>query len=178
MTPHFPFPQPLAITNLLFASIWIWLLQVLHINKIIQYLFCCVWLISLSIMFLSICSMCWNLIPFWKWKSLSPVWPFATAWSVHEIFQARILEWVAFPFSRGSSQPRDSTQVSRIAGRFFTNWAIREALIPFWDQIIFHCMAISHFIHSFIDEHWVVSTFRLLWIMPLWTALFPWWSRG
>ena len=45
----------------------------------------------------------------------------------HGILQARILEWAAFPFSRGSSQPRDQTQVSRIAGRFFTNWAIREA---------------------------------------------------
>ena len=40
---------------------------------------------------------------------------------VHGILQARILEWVAFPFSRGSSQPRDRTQVSRIAGRFFTS---------------------------------------------------------
>ena len=40
--------------------------------------------------------------------------------SVHEIFQARILEWVAISFSRGSSQPRDQTQVSCIAGRFFT----------------------------------------------------------
>ena len=39
--------------------------------------------------------------------------------SVHGILQARILEWVAIPFSRGSSQPRDRTQVSRIAGRFF-----------------------------------------------------------
>ena len=38
----------------------------------------------------------------------------------------RILEWVAFPFSRASSQPRDWTQVSRIAGRFFTSWATRE----------------------------------------------------
>ena len=47
---------------------------------------------------------------------------------VHGILQARILEWVAFPFSRGSSQPRDRIQVSRIAGRFFTSWAIREAL--------------------------------------------------
>ena len=46
---------------------------------------------------------------------------------VHEILQARILEWVIFPFSRGSSQPRDRTQVSRIAGRFFTIWATREA---------------------------------------------------
>ena len=40
---------------------------------------------------------------------------------VHGILQARILEWVAFHFSRGSSQPRDRTQVSHIAGRFFTS---------------------------------------------------------
>ena len=40
---------------------------------------------------------------------------------VHGILQARILEWVAFPFSRGSSQPRDQTRVSSIAGRFFTS---------------------------------------------------------
>ena len=39
----------------------------------------------------------------------------------------RILEWVAFPFSSGSSWPRDLTRVSLIAGGFFTNWAIREA---------------------------------------------------
>ena len=36
------------------------------------------------------------------------------------------MEWVAFPFSRGSSQPRDRTQVSCIAGGFFTSWATRE----------------------------------------------------
>ena len=47
-------------------------------------------------------------------------------YTVHGILQARILEWVAFPFSRGSSQPKDQTQVSHIAGRFFTNWATRE----------------------------------------------------
>ena len=41
--------------------------------------------------------------------------------SVHEIFQARILEWVAISFSRGSSQPRDRTQVSCTAGRSFTD---------------------------------------------------------
>ena len=46
---------------------------------------------------------------------------------VHRILQARILEWVAFPFFRGSPQPRDQTQVSRIAGGFFTSWATREA---------------------------------------------------
>ena len=43
--------------------------------------------------------------------------------------QARILEWAAISFSRGSSQLRDQTQVSHIAGRFFTIWATREAII-------------------------------------------------
>ena len=59
---------------------------------------------------------------------------FATSWTVaHQaplsmgIPQARILEWVAMPFSRGSSQPRDQTWVSCTAGRFFTDWATREA---------------------------------------------------
>ena len=42
-------------------------------------------------------------------------------YTVHGIFEARILEWVAFAFSRGSFQPRDSTRVSYIAGRFFTS---------------------------------------------------------
>ena len=48
--------------------------------------------------------------------------------SVHGIFQARILEWVAIPFSRGSCQPRDRTWVSQIAGGFFTIWSTRAAL--------------------------------------------------
>ena len=50
---------------------------------------------------------------------------------VHGIVKARILEGVAIPFSRGTSQPRDPTQVSCIAGRFFTIWAMREALKHF-----------------------------------------------
>ena len=48
-------------------------------------------------------------------------------YTIHGTLQARILEWVAFPFSRGSSQPRDRTQISCIAGGFFTSWATREA---------------------------------------------------
>ena len=62
-------------------------------------------------------------------------------YTVHGILQARILEWVAFPFSRGSSQPKDQTRVSCIAGRFFINWAIREAcrrrkeIIKIWAEI-------------------------------------------
>ena len=47
--------------------------------------------------------------------------------SIHGILQARILEWVAMLFSRGSSQPRNQIQVSRIVGAFFTVWASREA---------------------------------------------------
>ena len=63
-----------------------------------------------------------------KWKLLSCVRLCDPMdYTVHGILQARILEWVAFPFSRASSQPRDQTQVSHIAGRFFTNWAIRKA---------------------------------------------------
>ena len=48
---------------------------------------------------------------------------------LHGVFQARILEWVAMPFSRGSSWPRDWAQVSCTAGRCFTFWATREALV-------------------------------------------------
>ena len=43
------------------------------------------------------------------------------------ILQARLLEWVTFPFSRGSSQSKDQTQVTHIAGGFFTSWDTREA---------------------------------------------------
>ena len=78
-----------------------------------------------------------------KWKSLSRVQLLVThglftpgnslgqntgVCIVHGILQARLLEWVPFPFSMGSTQPRDWTQVSHIAGKFFTSWAAREAL--------------------------------------------------
>ena len=59
-------------------------------------------------------------------------------WTVHGILQARILEWVAFLLSRGSSQPRDQTQVSRNAGGFFTSSATREAQEHWsWQPICF-----------------------------------------
>ena len=66
--------------------------------------------------------------------SLNHIQLFSTSWTVAcqeplfmGIFQARILEWVAMPSFRGSSQPRNRTQVSHISGRFFTIWATREA---------------------------------------------------
>ena len=65
----------------------------------------------------------------WKWLSfrVSLTLCDPMGYTGHGILRARILEWVSFPSSRGSSQPRDPTQVSRIAGRRFTIWATREA---------------------------------------------------
>ena len=47
-------------------------------------------------------------------------------YTVHGIPKSRKLEWVVIPFSRAYSKPRDGTQVSYIAGRFFTSWATKE----------------------------------------------------
>ena len=70
----------------------------------------------------------------WKWRKCH--FSFVSDWtpmdnslpgsSAHGILQARILEWVAIPFSRESSWPRDWTRVSHIAGRFVTVWSPRE----------------------------------------------------
>ena len=71
----------------------------------------------------------------WKWShsvvsdSLRPMDCSPPSSSIHGILQARILEWIAISFSRGSSQPRDQTQVSHIAGRCFNLWATRECCI-------------------------------------------------
>ena len=54
---------------------------------------------------------------------------------IHGIFQARVLEWIAISFSRGFSQPRNRTEVARIAGRRFTVWATRVAWV-FWRTIV------------------------------------------
>ena len=63
--------------------------------------------------------------------------------SVHGIFQARVLEWIAISFSRGSSQPRTWTWVSRTAGRRFTVWATREAPSTQYLTIIIYGMLAS-----------------------------------
>ena len=69
--------------------------------------------------------------------------------SVLGILQARIMEWVAMPSSRGSSQPRDWTQVSHIAGRFFTIWVTREAPEPLQKELkleaTWHIASVSRF---------------------------------
>ena len=74
---------------------------------------------------------------------VSCVQPFVTPGTVAhqaplytEILQARILEWVAMPYSRGSSQPRDQTLVFPVlAGRFFTTSSTYEELTQNWDQV-------------------------------------------
>ena len=76
--------------------------------------------------------------------------------SVHGILQARILEWVAISFSRGSSQPRDRTWVSCIAGRRFILWATREAcrcLLSYWGSSPF----LVYWDFKIMDGCWILS---------------------
>ena len=68
--------------------------------------------------------------------------------SLHGILQARRLEWVTIPFSRRSSQPRDQTQVSHIAGGFFTVWASREVYWIWRDRWIYRYKV--EFLYRFI----------------------------
>ena len=66
----------------------------------------------------------------WKWVKIAQLCSTLCGpmdYTVHGILQARIPEWVAIAFSRRSSQPRDGTQVSHIAGGFFISWATKEA---------------------------------------------------
>ena len=110
--------------------------------------------------------------------------------SVHGILQARVLEWVAISYSRGSSWPMDGSQVSYIAGRFFTFWATGEAQLQIlWRKLskrLFHLYlksgiddsvryALSFKTHDFKKEllnlseqynqnAWNVSCF-LIWIL-------------
>ena len=89
--------------------------------------------------------------------------------SVHEILQARILEWVAISFSRGSSQLRDWTWVSCTVGGFFTNWATRQndyykevqgtSLAVWWFRLHLHCR--GHGLHSWLGN-WD-STCHMMW---------------
>ena len=76
--------------------------------------------------------------------------------SIHGIFQARVLEWVAISFSRGSSRPREWTQVSCIVGRRFTLWATREWLLAEVSKLVWGFLhwAVDRLQHSsiFIDD--------------------------
>jgi len=80
--------------------------------------------------------------------------------SLRGIFQARMLEWVAISFSRGSPWPRDPTQVSHIVGRRFTLWATREFILWVYMYILSH---IFYCCYKPLHLHWA---FAFLWSFP------------
>ena len=106
------------------------------------------------------------------WKSLQRVrlmWPLCDLCSppgssIHGIFQARILERVATSFSRGSSRPRDWTQVSHIAGGLVTVWTTREAL--FYCTLERPLSNVQYSLCFLLQIHFL--PFNLLWILGGW----------
>ena len=97
--------------------------------------------------------------------------------SVHGILQARILAWVAVPFSRGSSQLRDWTWVSCIAGRFLTVWATREATRAglLLSKLCGHTITKGKSSKSFIIGYYTRVGEGSLWIFIL---VFPFFNEG
>ena len=101
---------------------------------------------------------------FHKWKKVLVVQLCPTLWdpmdcsqlcsSVHGILQARILEWFAIPFFRGSSRPRGWAWVSCIAGKFFTIWATKEAPWPNYHPKASSANAITLGPRASIYEFW------------------------
>jgi len=88
-------------------------------------------------------------------------------YTVHGILQARILKWVAFPFSRGSSQPRDRTHVSHNAGRFFTSWATREARLYIHLTIPTSYIFITQMWRCLKPQPWLLSDVKCPYLMAL-----------
>ena len=109
----------------------------------------------------------------WKWKlsrlvMSDSLWPLSGS-ADHGIFLARMLEWVAISFSRGSSWPRDQTQVFCTAGRWFTIWATR-GVSNFLEEIssVFHSVVFLYFFELFTKEDFLS-------VLPiLWNSAFGW----
>ena len=97
-------------------------------------------------------------------------------YTVHGVLQARILEWVAIPFSRGSSQSRDRTQLSCIAGGFFTSWATREVWLSTKELMLLNCGAGEdswEFLGQKWDQtsqYWRKSTLNIHWKDWCWSS--------
>ena len=89
----------------------------------------------------------WNIV---TQSCLAPCDPMDYA--VHGILQARKLEWVAYPFSRGSSWLRNWTRVSCIAGGFFTSWDTREALYIIFIYLSIHSSFFPSFLPSLLPS--------------------------
>ena len=112
---------------------------------------------------LCVCSVAWSCLTLYNCRLQGS--------SVHEILQARILEWVAIPCSRVSSQPKDWIRVSCIAGRFFIIWATREA-----PTILNHLITTIFFIPPLLQECNNCNSFEksclhlfdcVLWLYPI-----------
>ena len=107
-------------------------------------------------------------------------------YTVHGIPQARILEWVVFPFSRGSSQSRDQTQIFHIAGRFFTSWATREAQ-EYWSRVVYlfsrgsswprNWTAVSRIAGRFFTN-WAMSIVKQLYSNKMFWKIRDYWSKS
>ena len=103
--------------------------------------------------------------------------------SVHEILQARILEWVAISFSRGSSWPRDRTCISCISGGFFTDWATGEDFMVNISVSVYVCMCVclhtgnsNVYVHAYaciyIYTHTLISGLILMFLHPTFSIRF------
>jgi len=89
--------------------------------------------------------------------------------SVHGILQARILEWVAISFSRGSSWPRNWTRVSCIAGRFFTDWAMFSLkCFSIGTSVLFQCLWLCTPSAGALDSipGWGTKILHAAWLCP------------
>ena len=101
----------------------------------------------------------------WKWKSLSRV---PMDYTVQGILPARILKWVAAPFSRGSSQSKDRTQVSHIVGEFFMSWATGETHVETQTPGLFACF--------WLRDVWYIPSYLLFKSSWLGHIILPWFS--
>ena len=111
--------------------------------------------------------------------------------SVHEILQARVLEWVAMPFSMESSQTRYWTFIPHIAGRFFTIWATWEAAeherkarsvgrtrnqllrlqhLAWWLTSCLVAFELEHWLFSALKLNWCIGSSWVLSALSLWTV--------
>ena len=100
--------------------------------------------------------------------SCNPVDCSPPSFSVHGIFQARILEWIDISFSRGSSQPRDWTQISPIVDRRFTIWATREVLFTDYTTLkkfLYFCLLqFSHLLMESTSNLYQNVDMKLKWV--------------
>ena len=89
--------------------------------------------------------------------------------SVHRIFQTRVLEWVAISFSKGSSQPKDRTWVSCIAGWRFTIWATREVFQQYRNVENWHLISNNRML---VDFPWANLSFSKIISFDSWSFIY------